>query len=73
MIRAYVSLCIFLLNRFINFFVFLQFEDKIPRYIVLEYCNGGDLATALEKPENHYGLPESEFLLVLKHTSKITG
>jgi serine/threonine protein kinase len=33
----------------------------------MEYCNGGSLAAVLEKPENMFGLQESEFLLVLKH------
>lgn len=41
------------------------------RLIVMEYCNGGSLATLIEEPENIYGLQQSEFLLVLKHISKI--
>jgi hypothetical protein len=37
----------------------------------MEYCNGGSLATLIEEPENMYGLQQEEFLLVLKHISKI--
>ncbi|RNA10812.1 serine threonine- kinase TBK1 [Brachionus plicatilis] len=37
------------------------------RLIVMEYCNGGSLATLIEEPENIYGLQQKEFLLVLKH------
>ncbi|XP_067929929.1 serine/threonine-protein kinase TBK1-like [Watersipora subatra] len=43
-------------------------SDRIPsRVIVMEYCNGGSLYSILEKTSNAYGLPESEFLLFLKH------
>jgi TANK-binding kinase 1 len=41
------------------------------KLIVMEYCNGGSLATLIEEPENIYGLQQSEFLLVLNHISKI--
>ena len=37
------------------------------KLIVMEYCNGGSLATLIEEPENMYGLQQDEFLLVLKH------
>ena len=37
----------------------------------MEYCNGGDLYNALERPENYFGLPETELLLVLDHLSNI--
>lgn len=35
--------------------------------LIMELCTGGNLATALRKPENHYGFPESEFLRVWEH------
>ena len=37
----------------------------------MEYCNGKDLDTILEHPENAYGLSDSEFLLILKNLSNI--
>ncbi|GAB6028145.1 Inhibitor of kappa light polypeptide protein enhancer in B-cells kinase [Chamberlinius hualienensis] len=44
-------------------------EQTRSRILVMELCNGGSLYTILDDPENTYGLPEEEFLLVLKHTS----
>jgi hypothetical protein len=41
------------------------------KLIVMEYCNGASLATLIEEPENMYGLQQDEFLLVLKHISKV--
>ncbi|XP_030632236.1 inhibitor of nuclear factor kappa-B kinase subunit epsilon [Chanos chanos] len=32
----------------------------------MEYCSGGSLLNLLEEPENAFGLPEAEFLIVLK-------
>ena len=40
------------------------------KLLVMEYCNGGSLSNIIELPENIYGLPQKEFLLVLKHISK---
>ncbi|XP_014672621.1 PREDICTED: serine/threonine-protein kinase TBK1-like [Priapulus caudatus] len=37
------------------------------RVIVMELCGGGSLHSMLEVPENAFGLPEEEFLLVLEH------
>jgi TANK-binding kinase 1 len=35
----------------------------------MELCTGGSLFNILDDPENTYGLPEEEFLLVLEHLS----
>ncbi|KAI5614420.1 inhibitor of nuclear factor kappa-B kinase subunit epsilon, partial [Silurus asotus] len=35
------------------------------KVLVMEYCSGGSLLNLLEEPENAFGLPESEFLIVL--------
>jgi TANK-binding kinase 1 len=37
--------------------------------IVMELCAGGSLYNVLEKPENYYGLEESEFLHFMKDLS----
>uniref|UniRef100_A0A1A9WM29 Protein kinase domain-containing protein n=1 Tax=Glossina brevipalpis TaxID=37001 RepID=A0A1A9WM29_9MUSC len=44
-------------------------EDQEGRgkVIVMELCTGGSLFNILDDPENSYGLPEKEFLLVLEH------
>uniref|UniRef100_A0A1B6HB38 Protein kinase domain-containing protein n=1 Tax=Homalodisca liturata TaxID=320908 RepID=A0A1B6HB38_9HEMI len=39
------------------------------KVIVMELCTGGSLFNILDDPENTYGLPEEEFLLVLDHLS----
>ncbi|KAK3512887.1 hypothetical protein QTP70_028953 [Hemibagrus guttatus] len=36
------------------------------KVLVMEYCSGGSLLNLLEEPENAFGLPESEFLIVLQ-------
>ena len=33
----------------------------------MEFCEGGSLATYLREPDNMFGLPDTEFLLLLKH------
>lgn len=38
-----------------------------PLVIITELCAGGCLDLILTQPENVHGLPDSEFLLVLKH------
>ncbi|XP_005172929.2 inhibitor of nuclear factor kappa-B kinase subunit epsilon isoform X1 [Danio rerio] len=35
------------------------------KILVMEYCSGGSLLNMLEQPEHAFGLPESEFLIVL--------
>jgi inhibitor of nuclear factor kappa-B kinase subunit epsilon len=35
--------------------------------LLIEYCNGGSLNNVLELPENRYGLPEDDFMLVFRH------
>lgn len=32
----------------------------------MEYCSSGSLLSVLEDPENTFGLPEEEFLVVLR-------
>ncbi|KAL7837283.1 hypothetical protein SRHO_G00269940 [Serrasalmus rhombeus] len=43
-------------------------EIHIPKQkvLVMEFCSGGSLLNVLEDPENAFGLPESEFLIVLR-------
>lgn len=36
------------------------------KVLVMEYCSSGSLLTVLESPENAFGLPEDEFLVVLR-------
>ncbi|MFT7814052.1 inhibitor of nuclear factor kappa-B kinase subunit epsilon isoform X1 [Arapaima gigas] len=36
------------------------------KVLVMEFCSGGSLLSQLEEPENAFGLPESEFLVVLQ-------
>ncbi len=39
--------------------------------IIMELCTGGSLCKILNQPDNYYGLGETEFMLVLKHISKV--
>uniref|UniRef100_A0A8D0GXZ5 Serine/threonine-protein kinase TBK1 n=1 Tax=Sphenodon punctatus TaxID=8508 RepID=A0A8D0GXZ5_SPHPU len=43
-------------------------EETTTRHkvLVMEFCPFGSLYTVLEEPSNAYGLPESEFLIVLR-------
>ncbi|XP_067420205.1 serine/threonine-protein kinase TBK1 isoform X2 [Emydura macquarii macquarii] len=43
-------------------------EETATRHkvLVMEFCPCGSLYTVLEEPSNAYGLPESEFLIVLR-------
>ncbi|XP_036090333.1 inhibitor of nuclear factor kappa-B kinase subunit epsilon isoform X2 [Rousettus aegyptiacus] len=36
------------------------------KVLVMEYCSSGSLLSVLENPENAFGLPEEEFLVVLR-------
>ncbi|XP_055090048.1 inhibitor of nuclear factor kappa-B kinase subunit epsilon isoform X2 [Symphalangus syndactylus] len=36
------------------------------KVLVMEYCSSGSLLSVLESPENAFGLPEDEFLVVLR-------
>ena len=40
-------------------------KSPFPEVIVTEFCSGGTLYELLATPENSFGLPEDEFLLVL--------
>ncbi|XP_044034912.1 inhibitor of nuclear factor kappa-B kinase subunit epsilon [Siniperca chuatsi] len=49
--------------------VSLHAVEELPskqKVLVMEYCSGGSLLTLLEEPENAFGLPETEFLIVLQ-------
>lgn len=53
-----------------NIVKLLAIEDDCEgkgKVIVMELCTGGSLFNILDDPENAYGLPEKEFLLVLEH------
>ena len=49
-------------------------QDPVPlpqgagrqKVLVMEYCSSGSLLSVLESPENAFGLPEDEFLVVLR-------
>ncbi|XP_054472803.1 inhibitor of nuclear factor kappa-B kinase subunit epsilon [Anoplopoma fimbria] len=43
--------------------------EELPskqKVLVMEYCSGGSLLSLLEESENAFGLPETEFLIVLQ-------
>lgn len=42
-------------------------QEGRGKVIVMELCTGGSLFNILDDPENTYGLPEKEFVLVLEH------
>uniref|UniRef100_A0A8C9QPD9 Inhibitor of nuclear factor kappa B kinase subunit epsilon n=1 Tax=Scleropages formosus TaxID=113540 RepID=A0A8C9QPD9_SCLFO len=43
-----------------------QMHLTSKKVLVMEFCSGGSLLSQLEEPENAFGLPESEFLIVLQ-------
>ncbi|XP_008571296.1 PREDICTED: inhibitor of nuclear factor kappa-B kinase subunit epsilon isoform X2 [Galeopterus variegatus] len=44
-----------------------EFEGSSrQKVLVMEYCSSGSLLSVLESPENAFGLPEEEFLVVLR-------
>ena len=43
----------------------VQLASK-QKVLVMEYCSGGSLLSLLEEPENAFGLPETEFRIVLQ-------
>lgn len=45
-------------------------QEGRGKVIVMELCTGGSLYNILDDPENAYGLPAKEFLLVLEHLSE---
>ncbi|XP_076447749.1 serine/threonine-protein kinase TBK1-like [Babylonia areolata] len=53
-----------------NIIRFIGVEDEMMSrqlVVVMEYCEGGSLSSYLQEPDNWFGLPEAEFLLLLKH------
>ena len=45
-------------------------QEGRGKVIVMELCTGGSLFNILDDPENTYGLPQVEFLLVLEHLTE---
>ncbi|XP_012944425.1 serine/threonine-protein kinase TBK1, partial [Aplysia californica] len=43
--------------------------SKQKKVLVMEYCEGASLHHMLDQPTYYYGLPESEYLLVLTHVA----
>lgn len=52
-------------NNIITLFSVEELSNK-QKVLVMEYCSGGSLLSLLEEPENAFGLPETEFLIVLQ-------
>ncbi|XP_032467520.1 inhibitor of nuclear factor kappa-B kinase subunit epsilon isoform X6 [Phocoena sinus] len=50
----------------IKFFAVEETGGSRQKVLVMEYCSSGSLLSALESPENAFGLPEDEFLVVLR-------
>ncbi|XP_069908674.1 serine/threonine-protein kinase TBK1 isoform X4 [Oryctolagus cuniculus] len=48
-------------------------EETTTRHkvLIMEFCPCGSLYTVLEEPSNAYGLPESEFLIVLRDVESL--
>ncbi|XP_041748513.1 inhibitor of nuclear factor kappa-B kinase subunit epsilon-like [Coregonus clupeaformis] len=52
-------------NNIVKLFSVEELSSK-QKVLVMEYCSGGCLLSLLEEPENAFGLPEPEFLIVLQ-------
>ncbi|KAK6318919.1 inhibitor of nuclear factor kappa-B kinase subunit epsilon isoform X2 [Coregonus clupeaformis] len=52
-------------NNIVKLFSVEELNSK-QKVLVMEYCSGGSLLSLLEEPENAFGLPETEFLIVLQ-------
>uniref|UniRef100_A0A8C7CDM2 Inhibitor of nuclear factor kappa B kinase subunit epsilon n=1 Tax=Oncorhynchus kisutch TaxID=8019 RepID=A0A8C7CDM2_ONCKI len=52
-------------NNIVKLFSVEELSNK-QKVLVMEYCSGGSLLSLLEEPENTFGLPETEFLIVLQ-------
>ncbi|XP_028924172.1 inhibitor of nuclear factor kappa-B kinase subunit epsilon [Ornithorhynchus anatinus] len=50
----------------IKLFAVEETGNSKQKVLVMEYCARGSLLTVLEEPENAFGLPEEEFLVVLQ-------
>lgn len=49
----------------------LQLSTK-ANVIIMELCTGGSLLNILDDPENAFGLPDCEFLIVLHDVGNVT-
>lgn len=61
-----LGLLIYIKTIFIDILSFFWQSNSRHKVLVMEYCPYGSLYTVLEEPSNAYGLPEDEFLIVLK-------
>ncbi|XP_059947000.1 inhibitor of nuclear factor kappa-B kinase subunit epsilon isoform X2 [Mesoplodon densirostris] len=50
----------------IKLFAVEEMGGSRQKVLVMEYCSSGSLLSVLESPENAFGLPEDEFLVVLR-------
>ncbi|XP_057584836.1 inhibitor of nuclear factor kappa-B kinase subunit epsilon isoform X2 [Hippopotamus amphibius kiboko] len=50
----------------IKLFAVEETGSSRQKVLVMEYCSSGSLLSVLESPENAFGLPEDEFLVVLR-------
>ncbi|XP_008571297.1 PREDICTED: inhibitor of nuclear factor kappa-B kinase subunit epsilon isoform X3 [Galeopterus variegatus] len=50
----------------IKLFAVEETGSSRQKVLVMEYCSSGSLLSVLESPENAFGLPEEEFLVVLR-------
>ncbi|XP_012314723.1 inhibitor of nuclear factor kappa-B kinase subunit epsilon isoform X2 [Aotus nancymaae] len=53
-------------NQYLSREGFLEEGGSRQKVLVMEYCSSGSLLSVLESPENAFGLPEDEFLVVLR-------
>ena len=60
---AYIENLFFRFPQSVIFFFQTTTRHKV---LIMEFCPCGSLYTVLEEPSNAYGLPESEFLIVLR-------
>uniref|UniRef100_A0A8C7QN58 Protein kinase domain-containing protein n=1 Tax=Oncorhynchus mykiss TaxID=8022 RepID=A0A8C7QN58_ONCMY len=59
-------------NNIVKLFSVEELRSK-QRVLVMEYCSGGSLLSLLVEPENAFGLPELELLIVLHCVGHLLG
>lgn len=60
-----ISDIVFTVIKNLSFGIVFQTTSR-HKVLVMEFCPCGSLYTVLEEPSNAFGLPESEFLIVLR-------
>lgn len=50
----------------VKLFAVEETGNSRQKVLVMEYCSSGSLLSVLESPEHSFGLPEEEFLVVLR-------